>query len=326
MEKFKIKNSNLEITAIGLGSVTMGSTVDRETSFALMDRYRDVGGNLIDTAHIYGAANSSEVSRSEETIGSWLKARGCRDEIVLCTKGGHPNFDPETHFLGKARLHVDELESDLTMSLRSLQTDYVDIYLLHRDDPTLPVSRILDWLEAQRKAGRIRYYGCSNWTLERIREAQAYAAENGFEGFVVNQIAGGLAKLNDQALKFMDMLCLDPKFMQYHAESQMAVMSYMSMSNGYFQKRISGAELSQNSAFMYGDPLNEVLLEKLRAMQAQGLSVNGITYRYIMNYKFPTTALMGFSRISQLEEMIRDMETQVPQEALDELYKIRWEI
>ncbi len=324
MNTFRMKNTDLSVTAIGLGSTATGSDVDGETSFAILDRWIEAGGNLIDTAHVYGLDRVSDVSRSEETIGSWMKDRGVRDRIVLCTKGGHPDVDPKRGF-GKPRLHKDELENDLSKSLRSLKTDHIDIYLLHRDDPAIPVSEIIDWLEAQKKEGKIRYYGCSNWTLPRILEAEAYAKETGATGFVTNQIAGGLAKQDEAMTKYTDMLCLTPEFLDYHRKSGMSVMSYMSMNNGYFQKRIRGAEISPFSARMYGNETNEKLLLKLREMDEHGINLTSVMVQYIMAYGIPVTALFGFSRKDQLEELLEAVRLPVPAEDLRELYRIRWE-
>ncbi len=323
MERFRINNTDLTVTTIGHGSTTIGTSVDRKTSFDLLDRWLDFGGNLIDTAHIYGANHAYECSKSEETIGDWLKERGTRDRIVLCTKGGHPEMDPEKGF-GKPRLHADELENDLTMSLRSLKTDCIDIYLLHRDDPAIPVSDIVDWLEKKVSEGKIRYYGCSNWTLSRIKEAQAYAEQQSCHGFIANQIAGGLARLDDQAMKYTDMRSLTPEYLDYHRKTGMAVMSYMSMNNGYFQKRISGTPLPPYAGYMYSNETNEILLGKLREMAQAGISLTAVMYQYIMHYGVPVTALFGFSKVSQLEELIKASELPVPESDLEELRKIRW--
>ena len=233
-------------------------------------------------------------------------------------------MDPEKGF-GRPRLHAEELASDLEMSLRSLQTDCIDLYLMHRDDPKIPVSQIIDWLENQREEGKIRYYGCSNWTLPRIREAENYAALKGYLGFAENQIAGGLAKQDETVTRYSDMLCLTPDFLAYHKESQMTVMSYMSMNNGYFQKRIRGEKLSAFSERFYSNETNERLLVKLREMDSEGISLTSVMYHYIMSYGVPVTALFGFSGTAQMDELMKAVESPVPEADLRELWKIRWE-
>ena len=102
-------------------------------------------------------------------------------------------------------------------------------------------------------------------------------------------------------------------------------MSYMSMNNGYFQKRIRGEKLNPFNERMYGNETNERLLVKLREMDAAGISLTAVMIQYIMNYGVPVTALFGFSRVSQLEDLVRASEIPVPEEDLRELFRIRWE-
>ncbi|MBR6404591.1 MAG: aldo/keto reductase [Lachnospiraceae bacterium] len=121
--------------------------------------------------------------------------------------------------------------------------------------------------------------------------------------------------------KYTDMLCLTPEFLEYHKASQMTVMSYMSMNNGYFQKRIKNQPLNPFNERMYGNETNERILKKLREMDAEGIDLTAVMFQYIMNYGIPVTALFGFSRVSQLEELIKASETVVPEEDLRDLYQ-----
>ena len=130
----------------------------------------EFGVNILDTAIGYGG--------SEVSIGKWMSARNNRKDNILITKGCHPG--PE----GK-RVTPKDLADDLFRSLERLETDYIDIYLLHRDDLDLPVDPIVDALNEHFAAGRIKSFGGSNWTHQRIQEANDYAAKNGLEPFRV---------------------------------------------------------------------------------------------------------------------------------------------
>jgi aryl-alcohol dehydrogenase-like predicted oxidoreductase len=184
MKYVNIPVTTLNPSAISLGTNRFGSLIDRDSAFKLLDAYIELGGTFIDTAHIYadwipGAPHSA----SEKTIGEWLRQRNCRAQIVLATKVGHPNLK-SMHI---SRLSARELLDDLFESLEFLQTDYVDLLWLHRDDPGLPVGEIVDAMNQVLRTGKARYIGCSNWRAPRIREANEYARMHNLCGFIANQ-------------------------------------------------------------------------------------------------------------------------------------------
>jgi len=139
----------------------------------LLDHSISVGGNCLGTARVYG---------TEPAIGQWLTDHGRREEIVLIAKGVH-------HDQHGPRVHPQGIAEALTTSLGLLQTDYIDLYLLHRDDPTYPVGPIVEALNAHREAGRIRAFGGSNWTAARLQEANDYAREHGLTPFAASTLA-----------------------------------------------------------------------------------------------------------------------------------------
>ena len=115
---------------------------------------------------------TSRQAKSERAIGEWLQARGNRDRIVLLDKGAHPYWT-------QPRVDPENISKDIAESLERLQTDYIDLYLLHRDDPGVPVRPIVECLNEHRAAGRIRAFGGSNWTTTRLEQANSYADEHG---------------------------------------------------------------------------------------------------------------------------------------------------
>ncbi len=125
----------------------------------MFDDFVERGGTTFDTAYIYGGG------RGEKLLGQWIKSRGNRDEVVVIGKGAHtPHCDPES------------ITRQLNESLERLQTDHVDLYLMHRDNEEIPVGEFVDVLDEHFRAGRIKAFGGSNWSLERFDEANAYAA------------------------------------------------------------------------------------------------------------------------------------------------------
>lgn len=153
---------------------------NKAESFALLDEIVSSGGTAIDTAHAYSGGDS------ERVLGEWMRTRSNREDLLVMTKGAHHNSDRD-------RVTPFDVTSDLHDSLARLQTDYVDIYFLHRDDPTVPVAPIIDILNRHVADGKMHLFGASNWRSSRIEEANAYASSNGLQGFSVSSVQFSLA-------------------------------------------------------------------------------------------------------------------------------------
>ena len=192
------------------------------------------GGNFVDTAHVYNDWVPGERSRSEKLLGAWIKERRNRPNVRLATKGAHPDLAQ----MQVGRLSPAEIQADVEESLRFLQVETIDLYWLHRDDAARPVEEIINTLEAHAQAGKIRYFGCSNWRLERIQAAQKYSAGRGRSGFVGVQNLWSLAKVNLDILRERDatLAVMDDDLWQYHRQTGLAAIPYTSQANGLFQK------------------------------------------------------------------------------------------
>lgn len=175
MRQVVIPSTDLKASAICLGTGGMGTTIPADEAFVMLDYFTEAGGNFLDTALIYANWIPGEKSVSEKTIGRWMKARGNRPAIVLGTKGAHPDLSA----MHVPRLSAQDIAADVNASLSHLQTDCIDVYWLHRDDPARPVEEIIHTLNDLVAAGKIRHFGCSNWRAPRIRAANAYAAQHG---------------------------------------------------------------------------------------------------------------------------------------------------
>ena len=157
--------------------IVQGSTVldpaDPAGSFALLDAIFDLGGTTFDTAQSYLQGDA------ERLLGRWMAARGNHDRVLVLTKGCH-------HTIDRQRVSTYDLTADLHDSLARLGVERIDLYLLHRDDPTVPVEELIGALNAHIDAGKIAAIGASNWTIERIQAANLYAREHGMEPFVAS--------------------------------------------------------------------------------------------------------------------------------------------
>lgn len=300
-------NSSMKVTPLVLGSASFGDTIPKEDAFRLMDAYVDAGGNMIDTANVYGDWLPNQKSPSEKIIGEWCKARGNRQDILLATKGAHPPIEN----LKVSRLAKADILHDIEQSLNHLQTDVIDLYWLHRDDPNRPVAEIIETLQAEVQRGRIRAYGCSNWRLPRIQEANAYAAAQGMDGFVANQLMFSLARINEEALFDPTMVLMDESNKRYLEQENLAAFAYSSQANGFFsgQYQISkplpnrkSAELVQKHYF------NEINFARLKVVEriaeAQGLLPQQVALRYVLSQPFNVYALVGCRTVDQLHESI----------------------
>lgn len=304
-----IGGTDLTVSALCLGTVAIGTTLDEAQSFRLLDAYIDAGGSFIDTANVYGKWLEGGIARSEIGIGGWLASRGGRDRVVIGTKGAHP--DLQTMHI--SRLSPQEIADDLDESLRNLRTDYIDIYWLHRDDPARPVEEIMDTLNGMVRSGKIRYFGCSNWTVERIRETRRYCERSGATGFVANQCMWNLASVNKAALTYPGLEIMDEASRKFHEETQMTVVPYTSQANGFFTKALRD-DFATNPAYdkvkrVYGNAHNLALAERVRKLAADtGWEPTALALAYLLHQSVPTIPIIGPNNENQLAESVKALD------------------
>jgi aryl-alcohol dehydrogenase-like predicted oxidoreductase len=166
MKNRNLGRTGLKVSEICLGTMTFGKQSDEPTAFAIMDLAAQAGINFIDVADVYPVPVSLDlVGRTEEIVGKWLKGR--REQFVLATKCGNA-MSERPNDSGLSRKHV---LGAIDASLRRLQTDYVDLYYVHRPDPGTPIEETLRALEDIVRSGKARYLGCSNFTAWEIAKS-----------------------------------------------------------------------------------------------------------------------------------------------------------
>jgi aryl-alcohol dehydrogenase-like predicted oxidoreductase len=309
-----------KVSKLCLGTSQFGAALPREEAFKQLDLFFDRGGNFVDTARVYADWVPGGHGASESTLGAWLRDRKLRNRVIVSSKGAHP--DLKTMHI--PRMGPADVRSDLEESLRTLGTDYIDIYFLHRDDPSRPVGEILDMLESFRKEGKIGCYGCSNWTLSRIEDADKAAAALGCQGFVCNQIRWGLADLNTRAIPDKTLVVMDREFHAFHRRTKKAAMAYTSSCGGYFSKRLQEKPLSPSARAVYDNEPNQQLLEKLRGWEGElKRSAAALVLAYVMNQDFPALPIASFSSVEQLEEILPAADFVFPPELLEEIRSIK---
>jgi len=208
--------SDLDVTRLCLGGNVFGWTADRDTSFAVLDAYVAAGGNFVDTSDSYmWRAPGNSGGESETIIGEWLAARGNRDDMVIATKVGSW---PERPGLSRANITTAVEES-----LRRLQTDRIDLYYAHRDDPETAQEETLDAFDSLVRAGKVRAIGASNFTAERLRSALEISDRDGLTRYVALQPHYNLLERADFETSLAPLL----------VERDLACLPYFGLAKGF---------------------------------------------------------------------------------------------
>lgn len=308
-----IPNTDLNPSSLCMGSGEFGAGINRQDAFLLLDAFVDHGGTFIDTAKIYNDWIPGESSRSEKVIGEWMRLRKNRQSIVLATKGAH--FHLATPHI--PRLAPDEIISDLDASLQHLQTNTIDLYWLHRDDPRRPIEEIMNVLFSQVKVGKIRYYGCSNWRIDRLQEAQAFAVKNHIPGFAAVQNMWSLAQINTGGIADPTIVVMDDDLLAYHQLHQLAAIPFSAQANGLFQKlAASGVEaISPNLKRTYMNPVTEQRFSRLLQLHdLTGMTLSQIVLGYLLSQPFPTIPVFSSRNQEQLSDTLSAADVHLTQD------------
>ncbi len=218
MQKRPLGTSGLHVAPFSFGGNVFGWTADERTSFALLDAFVDAGFDLVDTANMYSTwAPGHRGGESEEVIGRWFKASGKRDKVTIATKVGMVMGD------GSKGLRAANILQSAEDSLRRLQTDVIDLYQSHQDDPEVPQEETLAAYDQLVRQGKVRAIGASNYSAPRLAEALAISKAHGIPSYVSLQPN---YNLHDRA-EFeaeLEPLCLREK---------VGVISYFSLARGF---------------------------------------------------------------------------------------------
>lgn len=218
MEKRRLGQSSLVVPPITFGCNVFGWTADEPASFALLDAWLDAGFNFLDTADVYSRWHpGNSGGESEVIIGKWLKARGNRDKVVLATKLGI-EMAP-----GKKGLSRAYMQTAVEDSLRRLQTDCIDLYQSHRDDPETPIEETLSAYADLIKQGKVREIGASNFSADRLAESLKISTAKGLPRYQSMQPQYSLVERAELEGPLED-LCL---------AEQVGVIGYYSLASGF---------------------------------------------------------------------------------------------
>ena len=280
------------ISRLVLGS---GAFATLQDSWAeLLETFVSAGGTAIDTAYSYGQGES------ERQLGGWLAASGRRDELVIVTKGGHHLPD------GTQRVTPEAIDEELPESLSRMGIATIDLYLLHRDDPTKPVGPIVESLNRHRDAGRIKAFGASNWTIARFEEANDYAAKHGMAGFAAISPNLALAVPSEPMWPNCVSFAGDPAATAWIERTRVPLFAWSSGASGFFSGRFA-PEIHENPEVerVYYRPDNWQRLERVRELAARkGASTTQVALAWVLSQPFPTFALIGPRTVAELDDCL----------------------
>ena len=305
-------NKRVSALIFGCAGEVMQAGADNSV---LLDAAFENGINTFDTARGYG--------QSEVSLGNWVKSRGNREDVVIITKGCHPL--PDT--LSVNRVTKNTIDEDLEASLQKLQTDYVDLYLLHRDDISIPVAELIDALEEKKKQGKIVQYGVSNWTLDRFIEANEYAKSKGYDGFVVNSPNFSLAEqVLDPWQSGSEAISIGGKAgkasREYFMKNNIPVISYSPLARGLFSGKVKSDEIKSEAdaskamdRFALRGYYSKENIEKLRRVEelakSKAASVSQIALAYLLCQELTVYPIIGFSKESHLKDNLGALELEL---------------
>jgi aryl-alcohol dehydrogenase-like predicted oxidoreductase len=295
MKRITIPLLKKDVSVIGLGTMIFNPE-KKHLVFDLLNTFLKQGGNLIDTAEIYG--DPEEYGFSETAIGLWLQSRKKREDVIILSKGCIPGTCKPLHPHG-AELSPKGIHDAISGSLERLHIEYLDMWMLHRDDPKTPVGVFVDALNEEIEKGRILSYGVSNWNVSRIVEAEEYAAEHNLIGIAASSPHFSLAIAKEPY--WPDTVVTSSEDKKWYAENQMPLFAWSSLGRGFFGR--GSPEYTDDKDLVrvfYSNENFERLRRAQELGQRKGVRAIEIALAYVVNQNFPVVALVGPACVEEL--------------------------
>lgn len=291
MTERALGQSGLSIRPFVLGGNVFGMTADREASFAVLDRFVEHGGGMIDTADVYSAwVPGHKGGESESMMGAWLKESGARDKVLIATKVG----------MMPGGLKPDRIREAVQGSLDRLGTDVIDLYFAHRDDPDVPLDEVLGAFAELVDAGIVRAIGASNYSAERLAEALRLADDKGLPRFTAMQ----------PELNLLDRTQYEGPLQQLCIDEGLGVVTYFSLASGYLSgKYREPGDLGKSPRGARVKPYLEgrgpAVLAVMDAIAAEtGATLSQIALAWVAAQPGVTAPIASATTVAQLDELI----------------------
>lgn len=315
MEYSKFDSINKRVSRFIVGTMSIVDQEDLSEDFARLDAALEMGINTLDTAMGYGRGTT------EIALGKYFKSRGNREDIFLISKACHPSP-------WRTRVNTFDLEADLNDALVKMNTDYIDLYMLHRDDESKPVEPLMDTFNKYYKAGKILGCGVSNWTVERIAEANKYAKENNMPPIIVSSPNYSLAQQYAEPWAPGCVTVSGPeneKAREWYTANGMPVLAYSSMARGLFSGRITREQWANRPEEIdpvcekaYCGDSNFTRLERAEELaKEKGVSIPQVALAFILCGKMDVFPIVGAANKEELESSIGALDVKLTQAEVD---------
>jgi aryl-alcohol dehydrogenase-like predicted oxidoreductase len=272
----------------------------------LLDHFFSCGGSALDTAHVYG---------TEEIVGRWLATRKARSEIFLIGKGAAFEITPENVLV------------ELNQSLARLNTDHLDLYMMHRDNEKVPVGEFVDVLAGLQKKGVIKAYGGSNWSKERIAAAEKYAVKNGLPPIGGSSPNFCLARWNQPMWSGCISAC-DPASREFYRKTQLPLFAWSATASGFLAGRFQPSDAKKlgpedPAVATWFNPDNFRRLRNLERLSAKlQVPPAALALAYIFHQGLNAFALIGPQTIHEMNDSLSSLSVEWTNEINEQLEKI----
>ena len=299
--------SGMRTPNLVLGGNVFGWTSKPPGAFDLIERFLEGGGTMIDTADVYSAwIPGHQGGESETVLGEWLAGRKKRDDVLIATKVGMLTRDKEGY------LAPEKIAAAVEASLNRLQTDYIDLYYAHRDDPGTPQDEVLDAFRQLVEAGKVKTLGASNFSAERLASALEISNARGWPRYEVLQPELNLVA-KDGFAGALQQVCID---------NEIGVLPYFGLASGFLTgKYRSEADLKQSPrGFRVKDKMTPEHMAVLDAMDAiasdTGASLSQIALAWVAAQPGVTAPIASATSLDQLDELMGSLALNLSDEQL----------
>jgi aryl-alcohol dehydrogenase-like predicted oxidoreductase len=306
-----IGSSDLDVLPIALGTNTFGWTADRDESFEILDAFVAGGGSLVDTADIYSAwVPGNSGGESEAMIGEWIASRGGRDQLVLATKvSNHPQYQG---------LSAANVAAAAWQSLRRLQTDHIDLYFAHSDDPDTPLEETVTAFAELVDGGAVRYVGLSNYTAERIAEWIETARRLGVAEPVALEPHYNLLRREP----------FESELRPLAAQYGLGVLPYYGLAAGFLTGKYRSAEDAEGVApgsivAAYLTDAGFAAVGEVRAIaQQRGVAPASVALAWLRNRPTVVAPMAGATKVEQVPPLLAAATLELDASELDRLERV----
>lgn len=305
----KLGKTEIEVTPLCLGGNVFGWTLDEHNSLRVLDTYVGEEGNFIDTADVYSAwVPTHHGGESESIIGNWMRERQNRSRVVIATKVGMLNNKGRRSDLSRAHIL-----SAVDASLRRLHTDYIDVYFAHADDEETPLEETLGTFADLVQAGKVRALGASNYSAQRMAEAQRISEAYGYPRFEVQQPLYNLVRRD----------AYEGELEKFCVERQVSVVTYSSLASGFLTGKyrqdaeLPGTQRAAGVRQRYWSEDNFALLERANQVALQyNATPAQVALAWLLTRSGITAPIASATSVEQTHELMGALNLKLDQSAL----------